>query len=81
MDLERVALEAVKVKIQEIFDSISVSTVMEGKDIIIRVSLPEKIMNVTKATPLYDGAGTPNLGHATVGLDQDAQAAAKDILG
>lgn len=78
MDLEKVALEAVKVKIQEIFDGISVSTAMEGKDIVIRVSLPQEIMNRKETdmevTDITNSQFIP-------GLDKQAQAAANELLG
>lgn len=76
MDLEKVAIEAVKVKIQELFDEILVSTAMEGKDIVIRISLPSEIMNKVAADV---DVSIPN----AVGgnLDKEAQAAAADLLG
>lgn len=81
--MEKVALEAVKVKIQEIFDEILVTAQMEGKNIVIRIALPDDIMNrVSVPQTTFMGAGTTNLGHATSGiLDKEAQDAANDILG
>lgn len=80
MDLEKVALEAVKIKIQEIFDEIIVSTAMEGRDIVIRISLPDEIMKnrppVIMHTLLKDKPFVINSD-----LDKEAQLAANELLG
>ncbi len=85
MNLEEVALNAVKVKIQEIFDTIQVSTVMEGKDIVIRISLPNDIMNAVNnesANIGYDETGSPTKRiPIKSNLDLQAQAAANELLG
>lgn len=80
MDLEKVALEAVKIKIQEIFDKITVNTEMEGKDIVIRIKLADEIMNIEE--PKFYGKGIPEIiREANKGLDKEAQAAADELLG
>lgn len=76
MDLEAVALQAVKIKIQEIFDTINVSTVMEGRDIVIRISLPSEIMN---SSPIETMQRQPL--NMIPDLDTEAQAAANELLG
>lgn len=84
MDLEKVALEAVKIKIQEIFDEIIVSTGMEGKDIVIRISLPDEIMkNTVNAVRIksMEESDTYNLNKLNEHLDAEAQAAANELLG
>ena len=80
MDLERVALEAVKIKIQEIFDKITVTTEMQGKDIVIRIKLPEEVMN-TKPTIPYNLKFDDGSNKQLVGLDSYAQEAANELLG
>lgn len=88
IDLEKVALEAVKVKIQEIFDEILVTTAMEGKDIVIRIKLPDEIMKKTTEKILV-GTGRSreeanyNLEHNPEirYLDKEAQSAANELLG
>lgn len=85
LDLEKVALEAVKIKIGEIFDKINVSVAMEAKDIVIRIGLPEEIMN-QPVTGNIDRLVTPNMGYAggsknIQGLDKEANAAAQELLG
>lgn len=83
MDLEKVALEAVKVKIQEIFDEIIVSTAMDGKDIVIRISLPFKPIDLelsqeTKNRIIKDVTSSYK---DIANLDKEAQAAADELLG
>ena len=80
MDLEKVALEAVKIKIQEIFDKINVVTEMEGKDIVIRIKLTDEIMN--KQSPIINyPLGANKMGSVDSDLDLKAQAAANELLG
>lgn len=82
MNLEEVALQAVKVKIQEIFDTVQVSTFMEGKDIVIRISLPSEIMNVDNPNVGYNTDGIPVVkNNPNSNLDSQAQSAANELLG
>lgn len=81
MDLEAVALEAVKIKIQEIFDKITVSTEMDGKDIVIRIKLADEIMNNETSSIKIRPGEIPYSDHEMRGLDKDAQAAANELLG
>lgn len=83
MDLERVALEAVKVKIQEIFDEIIVTTAMEGKDIVIRISLPQEVMNKQEPPMIWAPGNILPTVHKLLdnSLDKEAQAAANELLG
>lgn len=82
MDLEKVALEAVKVKITEIFSQISVTTAMEGKNIVIRIALPEEIMNCEyKHVEINAHVSGPADNVYTNNLDQEAQQAANELLG
>lgn len=74
MDLERVALEAVKLKVQEIFNKINVTTSIEGKNILIRIELPQEIMNEVNSIEQSNQPAMP-------GLDKEAQAAANELLG
>lgn len=83
MDLEKVALEAVKIKIQEIFEKIYIETEMDGKIITIRIILPPEIMNDTKIQEIIKfqtGNHPDNLKHIG-NLDKEAQAAADELLG
>ncbi len=75
MDLEKVALEAVKIKIGDIFDKITVTTVMEGRDIVLRISLPSEIMKYKET----DRTNLQFMGNSN--LDKEAQAAANELLG
>ncbi len=80
LDLEAVALEAVKVKIQEIFDEIIISTSMEGRDIVIRISLPDEIMkNKEIDKEVTDRTNLQFMPKSN--LDKEAQAAADELLG
>lgn len=79
MDLEKVALEAVKVKIQEIFDKITVNTEMDGKDIVIRIKLADEIMNFDQYRTNTTTQLPLNTGHKY--LDKEAQSAANELLG
>lgn len=83
MDLENVALEAVKVKIQEIFNKVAVSTAIEGKDIVIRISLPDEIRRNNTSYDAIDKSSISamNTFKPSSNLDQEAQAAADDLLG
>lgn len=79
MDLERVALEAVKVKIQEIFDEILVTAHMEGKSIVIKIALPDEIMNRETSHKVHIQAREEFTKNNN--LDKEAQAAADELLG
>lgn len=81
MDLESVALEAVKVKIQEIFDKISVSTQMEGADILIRIKLSDAIANNLDLWTPENPQSTLSIFSKNKDLDSAAQAAADELLG
>lgn len=82
MDLEKVALEAVRVKISEIFDKISVTANMEGKSIILRINLPDEIMNVNKLLDKFPKTETATRATALNSkLDQEAQQAQDELLG
>ncbi len=83
MDLEKVALEAVKVKIQEIFDGISITTNMEGKSIVIKINLPNEIGNKIIIPPGFhsDDRGFAQNDATKLDLDREAQSAADELLG
>lgn len=80
MDLEKVAVQAVKEKIQEVFDKITVTTEMEGKDIVIRIKLGDEIMN-NHPDKLAVDLMTKHAFNTDLGLDKEAQAAANELLG
>lgn len=44
MDLEQAVIEAIKLKLTDTFKKVSISTSLEGRDIVIRISIPEEIM-------------------------------------
>lgn len=82
MDLEKVALEAVKVKIGEIFDKISITAEMEGRSIVLRINLPDEIMNTHPdaiiAKVFKNSFSTTVFNND---LDKEAQQAADELLG
>lgn len=78
MDIEKVALEAIKQKIEEIFKKVQVKSSLEGREIVIRISIPNEIMQIQPelriSTPLDNRI---NCGD----LDAQAQLAADELLG
>lgn len=79
MDIEKVALEAIKQKIEEIFKKVTVSTVLDGRDILIRITIPNELGQtpermVIKPSSEFSINGSSN-------LDAEAQSAANELLG
>ncbi len=80
MELEQAVLEAIKSKLKDVFDEILVTVAMEGKDIVIRIGLPEDMMNKKESDK--DVTDRTNLQFMPKSnLDTQAQSAATELLG
>jgi hypothetical protein len=79
MDIEKVALEAIKQKIEEIFKKVQVNTILEGRDIVVRITLPTEIMQYPKENYLVPRRDTSVA--TLTNLDDEAQKAADELLG
>lgn len=75
MDIEKVALEAIKQKIEDMFKKVQVHSSIEGREIVFRISIPNELMQIQE-NPLREVTG-PSQGN----LDTEAQNAANELLG
>jgi len=83
LDIEKVALEAIKQKIEEIFKKVQIKSAIEGRDIVFRISIPNEIMQIQE-NPLrqnFTNINTNTASIASSNLDAEAEAAARELLG
>jgi hypothetical protein len=80
-ELELAVLDAIKLQLVDTFKKVSISCAVEEREVVIRISIPEEIMQVKKEPDLvYDGKGNTGFKIAN-GLDQEANDAANELLG
>ena len=78
MDLETAVLEAIKLKLVDTFKKVSIKVAIEDREIVMRVSIPDEIMQ--NPDLVYDGKGNTGFGGAT-DLDKEASLAQKELMG
>lgn len=82
MELEEAVLEAIKQKLVDTFSKINVSSIVEGKDIVIRINLPEEIMRTQELIKEFPQKNTATrIMGLNNNLDKEAQAAKHDLIG
>lgn len=82
MELEQAVLEAIKLKLVDTFKKVQIKSSLEGREIVIRISIPSEIMQIQEVSNYKTGGGVPYLGHVIgENLDTEAEAAAKELLG
>ncbi len=79
MDIERVALEAIKQKIEEIFKKVQVKSSIEGREIVFRLSIPNELMQIQENPLRASGNSRPQISNSE--LDSEAQKAQNELLG
>lgn len=83
MELEQAVLEAIKLKLVDTFKKVQIKTSVEGREIVIRISIPNEIMQVQELK--YSPQHMIPTGEATItgltNLDEEAQKAANELLG
>lgn len=81
MDIEKVALEAIKQKVEEIFKKVVVSVESDNKSLFIRISIPDQVSVASQKfiEPVLQ-SNKPINGN-TQGLDAEATTAMKELLG
>lgn len=72
MELEQAVVEAIKQKLIDTFKKVHIKTSLEGREIVIRISIPDEIMQ-TKLSPQISVQNSD--------LDEEALAAEKELLG
>lgn len=79
MELEQAVVEAIKQKLVDTFKKITITPAIEDREIVIRISIPDEIMQIPKKLSVSNisnhGVDDAN------DLDTDAQAAARELLG
>lgn len=75
-ELELAVLDAIKLQLVDTFKKVSISCGVEEREVVIRISIPEEIMQVQSIIGSQNSPLRP-----LIGLDNEAQNAAQELLG